>query len=123
MARTIAQRKLLEGQVSEAFYGGATAALLLRPIMRPTISAILESARAAACEACGGPLPPWDHGPAAANRPPWVNGDTCSEACWRRAEGKTWPREEDCPGCPAHRDGPHSFGCSVGGKRQIVFPC
>lgn len=35
---------------------------------------------------------------------------------------KPWPPEEDCPGCPEHRDGPHKFGCSVGGARQLVIP-
>ena len=34
-------------------------------------------------------------------------------------EGKTWPPEEDCPGCDQHRDGPHRFGCSLHGKQQL----
>lgn len=26
---------------------------------------------------------------------------------------KPWPPEEDCPGCPEHRDGPHKMSCVV----------
>lgn len=37
-------------------------------------------------------------------------------------EDKPWPKEEDCPGCDKHRDGPHRFGCTVHGKRQMVLP-
>ena len=26
---------------------------------------------------------------------------------------KPWPPEEDCPGCPAHKDGHHKMSCSI----------
>lgn len=26
-----------------------------------------------------------------------------------------------CPGCDRKRKGPHRFGCSIGGKRQLQF--
>lgn len=35
---------------------------------------------------------------------------------------KPWPPEEDCPGCPNHRDGPHKMECAVRGKQQVVLP-
>jgi len=38
----------------------------------------------------------------------------------KQREDKPWPPEEDCPGCPCHRDGPHKFGCSIGGDRQLM---
>lgn len=88
----------------------------------PTINEMLKDMRAEVCEACGGELPPWDDNPAGMNDPPWRNGDTCSEACFRKNAGKTWPKEEDCPGCPCHKDGPHKFGCTIGGARQIKIP-
>lgn len=28
-------------------------------------------------------------------------------------EDKPWPKEEGCPGCDKHKDGPHRFDCSV----------
>lgn len=34
---------------------------------------------------------------------------------------KPWPPEEDCQGCDKHKDGPHRFGCSIHGKRQVTF--
>lgn len=34
-------------------------------------------------------------------------------------EDKPWPKEEDCPGCDKHKDGPHRFGCTVHGARQL----
>lgn len=33
---------------------------------------------------------------------------------------KPWPIEEDCQGCDQHKDGPHRFGCSLRGVRQLV---
>ena len=89
---------------------------------KPTINEIRKAHRAEVCETCGGPLPEWDDNAAGMNDDPWCNGDTCSEACFRKWAGKTWPKEEDCPGCPCHIDGPHKFGCSVYGARQIKIP-
>lgn len=34
-------------------------------------------------------------------------------------EDKPWPKEEDCRGCDSHKDGPHRFGCSIHGARQM----
>lgn len=34
-------------------------------------------------------------------------------------EDKPWPADEDCAGCPGHRDGPHKLSCSIGGARQV----
>lgn len=48
--------------------------------------------------------------------------DVCSDKCCRIDAGKTWPPEEDCPACPSHKDGPHKFGCAIGGARQIKLP-
>jgi hypothetical protein len=36
-------------------------------------------------------------------------------------EGKPWPEEEDCPGCPGQRDGEHKFSCAYGGVRRLVL--
>ena len=32
---------------------------------------------------------------------------------------KPWPESEDCTHCPGRVDGPHKFGCAVGGARQV----
>lgn len=40
-------------------------------------------------------------------------GGWCSKECQRKDLGKNWPEEEDCPGCPAHQDGPHKMSCSA----------
>lgn len=45
--------------------------------------------------------------------------DYCSYQCERLADNKTWPKEDDCPGCPAHKNGPHKMGCHYGGKNQL----
>lgn len=45
----------------------------------------------------------------------WGCGDTPEEAlaAWRRdCENRPWPRNEDCSGCPEHRDGPHKMSCT-----------
>jgi len=36
-------------------------------------------------------------------------------------DGKPWPPEEDCKGCPNHKDGPHKLGCLIHGKNQLVI--
>lgn len=41
-------------------------------------------------------------------------GDTPGEALemWQEdCKERPWPEEEDCPGCPAHKDGPHKMSC------------
>lgn len=35
---------------------------------------------------------------------------------------KPWPIEDDCPGCDQRKEGPHRFGCTLHGKRQLVIP-
>lgn len=44
---------------------------------------------------------------------------TCSEICERKNNNKTWPIEEDCPGCPHHINGPHKLSCRAHGSQQI----
>ena len=39
-----------------------------------------------------------------------------------RREPKPWPPEEDCPGCPSHKDGPHKLSCSHRGAGQVKLP-
>lgn len=35
---------------------------------------------------------------------------------------RPWPEAEDCPGCCAPVSGPHRFGCSIHGARQVRIP-
>jgi hypothetical protein len=37
-------------------------------------------------------------------------------------EDKPWPKEEDCQGCDKRKEGPHRFGCSIHGARQVKLP-
>jgi len=39
----------------------------------------------------------------------------CSDECSRIAQGKTWPKEEDCPGCPNNINLDHKLSCSYRG--------
>ena len=36
-------------------------------------------------------------------------------------EYKPWPPEQDCPGCPGQKTGPHRFGCAIGGARGAAL--
>ena len=38
-----------------------------------------------------------------------------------KRKDKSWPVEEDCKSCDRHRNGPHRFSCSIGGKKQLVL--
>jgi hypothetical protein len=55
--------------------------------------------------------------------PSWEEIDTELGLDRRALSGKTWPQEEDCPGCDGHRDkGPHRFSCHAQGGGQLVVP-
>ncbi len=34
---------------------------------------------------------------------------------------KPWPKDQDCPGCDKHIDGPHRFGCAIKGTRRVII--
>ncbi len=80
---------------------------------RESLADPLKGLRGEYCVSCGEPLPAWRDGARGEKDPPWVNTSSCSEACWRKAEGKTWSADDDCPGCPGRKTGPHKLGCIV----------
>jgi len=84
---------------------------------RKTIRDIWLAGASEECEICGASLTELQKGE---DYQQYVH--TCSEKCFRKWAGKTWPKEQDCPCCPSHIGGPHKFSCAYGGVRQIKIP-